>query len=319
MSTSRRSLAPRGRFLVTGAAAVALVASAACSSPAPPIEAPLLPDVDHSGGPSAPIARGAPPPVEAPVASHGDEPIDVALRNAVMEKGGRIDTPDAALFRSANDALARRDLTGARKGYFDLIKNFPSSPFIPYAYIAFADMFFDEAQTDPSKLALAKQAYVEGVKYPPPANQMYAYALHRAGIVASKSGEHLPALDFQKKAIGALVQHRDLPARDALLASARHEIVVAYANAGAPDKAPIFFKTVEPETAPAQVIALGEEYARTGHVRETVATYQAALKGGKSDAACASADASYKTLATRPNVDLALLGKAEQERQAACR
>jgi len=298
---------------------VIAAAVAGCSSPASPIEAPLLPDVDRSGGPSAPIARGTPPPVDAPVARNGDEPIDVALRHAVLEKSRRVDTPDAALFRSANEAFDRRDLTSARKGYFDLIKSFPSSPFVPYAYIAFGDMFFDEAGADPSKYMLAKQAYVEGVKYPPPANEMYAYALHRAGIVASKSGEHLPALDFQKKAIAALLQHRDVAARDALLASARHEIVVAYANAGAPDKAPLFFKTVEPETAPAQVIALGEEYARMGKVRETIATYEAALKGGRTDAACSSADASYRALSTRPGADVALVGRAEQQRQAACR
>lgn len=296
-----------------------VAASAGCASPAPPIEAPLLPDVDRSGGPSAPIARGTPAPTEAPTPRHDDEPIDVTIRNAVLEKSGRIDTPDAALFRSATDAFAHHDLTAARKSYFELIKNFPSSPLMPYAYVAFADMFFDEARSDPSKLALAKQAYVEAIKVPPPSNEMYAYALHRAGIVAGKSGEPMPALDFQKKAIGALLQYREVAARDALLASARHEIVGAYANVGSPDKALVFFKAVEPETAPAQVLALGEEYARTGKVRETIATYEAALKGGKTDAACASADGSYKTLASRGGPDAALVARGEQQRQALCR
>ncbi|MBX3227765.1 MAG: tetratricopeptide repeat protein [Labilithrix sp.] len=69
----------------------------------------------------------------------------------------------------------------ARSSYYDLIKTSPQSKLVPYAYFAFGQMFFDDARQDPSKYALAEQAFVEVLKYPPPANGIFAYALLRLG------------------------------------------------------------------------------------------------------------------------------------------
>ena len=37
-------------------------------------------------------------------------------------------------------------------------------------------MFFDEAQSDPTKWEIAKQAYQKTIAYPPPDNRVYGYA-----------------------------------------------------------------------------------------------------------------------------------------------
>jgi len=60
------------------------------------------------------------------------------------------------------------DVSNARRDYFMLIQQRPASPLVPLAYLAFADLFFDEAKGDPSKWELAAQAYMKVISYPPP-------------------------------------------------------------------------------------------------------------------------------------------------------
>ncbi len=58
-----------------------------------------------------------------------------------------------------------RDFQNARRTYYELIKTYPSSRFVPYAYYAFGEMFADEAKGDPTKWMLAEQAYRETMKF----------------------------------------------------------------------------------------------------------------------------------------------------------
>jgi hypothetical protein len=52
------------------------------------------------------------------------------------------------------------DYARARKAYFGLIQERPASKYVPYAYLAFGKLFFDEAvQGDASKWPLARDAY----------------------------------------------------------------------------------------------------------------------------------------------------------------
>jgi hypothetical protein len=76
----------------------------------------------------------------------------------------------------------------ARKTYFMLLKSFPTSPYIPGAYLAFGELFFREAASDPSKWPLAEQSYLKVVTYPPPDNDAYGYALLRLGVVNESQG-----------------------------------------------------------------------------------------------------------------------------------
>ena len=55
----------------------------------------------------------------------------------------------------------------ARKTYFTLIQSRPNSKYIPNAYLAFGELFFNEAQGDPSKWGVAQQAYQKVIGFPP--------------------------------------------------------------------------------------------------------------------------------------------------------
>jgi tetratricopeptide (TPR) repeat protein len=81
------------------------------------------------------------------------------------------------------------DLSNARRCYYELIMKSPQSKYIPHAYYAFAEMFFNEGKNgDPSKYGLAKQAYTEVTKYPPPNNPLHGPAKDRIAEIKSLQG-----------------------------------------------------------------------------------------------------------------------------------
>ncbi len=86
---------------------------------------------------------------------------------------------DESQYHAALEHELAGDKTNARRAYYELIKNSPGSKLIPFSYFAFGEMFFVDAETDPSKYPLAEQAYREVLKYPPARNALYVEAHKR--------------------------------------------------------------------------------------------------------------------------------------------
>jgi tetratricopeptide (TPR) repeat protein len=145
---------------------------------------------------------------------------------------------DEVLYYLGLEAERARDMDTARKTYLELIQNWPQSHFIPYAYLAFGELFFSEAAYDPSKFALAEQAYLKVIQYPPPENGLYGFGHYRLGQVYAKKGDDARALSSFVKAAEHARTNGD---RGKLGAAARHEAVAAYARAGDPAQARAFF------------------------------------------------------------------------------
>ena len=97
--------------------------------------------------------------------------------------------PDGAMYLAAYESERAARLDDARKAYLRLIQSYPTSRLVPYAYLAFGELFLREAKQDPSKLGLAEQSYAEVRKYPPPQNEVYGYALLRLGEVYAQKGD----------------------------------------------------------------------------------------------------------------------------------
>ena len=95
---------------------------------------------------------------------------------------------DEASYYAALELELLGEGRGARQQYYELIKMFPSSPMIPFAYFAFGEMFFIDAETDPSKYQLAEQAYREVLKYPPAQNVLYVEAHRRLAEINLRLG-----------------------------------------------------------------------------------------------------------------------------------
>jgi TolA-binding protein len=114
---------------------------------------------------------------------HADRARDEAIKQYVMLKGEDPQFPqiDEIHYYLALAYELNGNLTEARRSYFELITKAPLSRLIPLGYFAFGELFFAEGKTDPSKNALAVQAYQEVLKYPPADNPVYADALARLG------------------------------------------------------------------------------------------------------------------------------------------
>jgi tetratricopeptide (TPR) repeat protein len=179
-------------------------------------------------------------------------------------------------YQDAIDYERRGDLTNARRGYYELITKTPSSPLVPYAYLAFGELFFAESDGDPSKLPLAQQAYEKVIQYPPPANRAYAYAWERHALVMMRQTDFARALSDAKKVIDA-TRNYSAPLADDVAASAKKTMIEAYARAGSPDRAYAFFRAVDAPSAPKMIVELGQEYLKRQLPKDLVAMYDDAL------------------------------------------
>jgi len=288
----------------------------ACGSTPPPLPEPVV--VPQAGSRAAPTVAEAPDDPPAPATSEAVS-LPRAFAQELLGLTAKMTEQDGVLFRQGHERELSGDLQNARKSWFDLIRTFPASPLTPYAYLAFADAFAAEAERDaPDKWPLARQAYQEVTKYPPPGNAAYAYAWHRLGIAFARGSEFPLALSAQRKAISATAQFPDLPMSREIGLAARREMVVAYSFNGQPNMAVPFFRNVDAEASPGMIIQLGEEYARRKDVIDLVALYAVALPALRTPELCrASAEATRK-LAAQNLPDAPLLAKYEPQRLASC-
>ena len=197
---------------------------------------------------------------------------------------------DEVLYYLAYEYEQANDLKNARSVYYDLIKKRPDSKYIPNAYLAFGELFFNEAQGDPSKWDLAAQAYTEVIKYPPPNNKVFGYAWYKLAYVHWNKGELEKSLNAFKKTIEFGVAHSQLPGAGKLADSARRDVIPVYALKGDPAQAYNFLHNISGDTAGSNektfkmMDDLGNNYLDTGHYPEAIILYRDLItrdKGGR--------------------------------------
>ena len=115
------------------------------------------------------------------------------------------------------------DTANARRVYLDLITKTPNSKYIPNAYLAFGELFFNEAHGRSRRSGTRrKQAYIKVIAKPPPENKVYGYAWYKLAYVFWNQGDLPHALDAFKKTIDFGTQFSQLPnARSSPRARAR--------------------------------------------------------------------------------------------------
>jgi hypothetical protein len=181
----------------------------------------------------------------------------------------------------------------ARKVYLELIQTAPTSKYVPTAYLAFGELFFGEAQADPSKWALAEQSYKEVLRYPAPANKVLGYASYKLAYVYWNKGDFAQALSALKRTIDVGTQFPALPNGKPLAAAARHDLVPLFALTGDPRKAYDFLHPLsgdasgDTERTFALMGDLGQGYLDVGHFKEGIELYQDLLKRDRGPKSCA--------------------------------
>ena len=114
---------------------------------------------------------------------------------------------DETLYYLALEQERDGDITAARVNYSLVIRDWPTSPFVPSAHLALGELLFDESDTDPSRLPLAEQSYLKTIKYPPPDNVVYGYAQLRLGHVCLRRGHRAKAVKALRAAIAWAKAH----------------------------------------------------------------------------------------------------------------
>ncbi len=199
---------------------------------------------------------------------------------------------DEVLYYLAYEHEQANDLRSARATYYDLIKKAPTSRYIPNAYLAFGELFWNEAQGDPSKWDLAAQAYAEVIKYPAPQNKVQGYALYKTAYVYWNKGEFDRALDYFKKTIDFGVANPSLPGATKLADSARRDLIPVYALKGDPKMAYAFLHGVAGDPPGANdktyrmMDDLGNAYLDTGHYPEGIVVYKDLISRDRGGRTC---------------------------------
>jgi len=199
---------------------------------------------------------------------------------------------DEILYYLAYEYEQAKDLERARNVYLELIEKAPNSPYVPNAYLAFGELFFVEAMGDPSKWALAESAYKEVIKYKPPQNKVYGYALYKLGYVYWNSGEYAQAIQEFKNVIEYGDKYSDMPNAKLIQKSARRDIIPVYAVAGKASKAFNFFRPLSGDSGGSQELTLqmlrdlGISYYDTGHYEEAITLYRDLMARDKGDQFC---------------------------------
>jgi predicted Zn-dependent protease len=248
-------------------ASVVFSACGGAARPAPKPTAVVVPTAAEADDP----ARTEQPPTaaRAPAATS----LEACVRELRQARELTVAPEERALYDRALAHEESSELSEARKSYFSLIQNHPSSRLIPLAYLAFGELFARDSAADPSKWDLARAAYGEVVKYPPPDNLSFAYASLR---VADTRRAHDPsaALAQYKRALDASARYPTLPCSEAVRQSAERGLIDSYLSVGQPERAWGFLRA-----------AAGDARART-LLRELALRYQQA---GKTADACAVA------------------------------
>lgn len=195
---------------------------------------------------------------------------------------------DEVLYYLAYEYEQSNDNQNARKIYYELINKRPDSKYIPHAYLAFGELFFNEAQGDPSKWDLAAQAYTEVIKFPPEKNKVYGYAWYKLGYVFWNQSAFEKALNAFKKTIDWGTAYKDQPGASKLADSARKDTIPVYALKGDPSAAYNYFHNISGDTGGSNektfkmMDDLGVNYLDTGHYPEAITLYRDLLVRDKS-------------------------------------
>ncbi|MFO0612294.1 MAG: tetratricopeptide repeat protein [Polyangiaceae bacterium] len=199
---------------------------------------------------------------------------------------------DEVLYYLAYEHEQGKDFEKARSVYLELIKSWPTSQYIPNAYFAFGELFFQEASEDPSKWSFAEQSYLEVIRYPPPGNKLFGAANYKLAYVYWNQGDYAKAISSFKAVVDYSNQYASLADAARLGASARRDLVPVYAQSGDPKKAYAFFDPLSGDSGGAHektfamMNDLGLAYLDIGHYAEAIDVYTDLVARDRSERSC---------------------------------
>jgi len=184
---------------------------------------------------------------------------------------------DKALFKFGYMLQSGRYMKEARSVYQRLIKEYPDSPYIPDAKVAFGDYYFEMAGSEPDKfkehLENAEEEYKAVLQFPK--SQVYTYAMYKIGWVYLNLGEHTDAFEIFFK-VAELTKSDDK--KKTLNRAAKKDLVRAYAEMGKAEMAHKTFQRVDKKYAFDMLQILGDLYLDKGKGEKAIYTFRELMK-----------------------------------------
>ncbi|QRK05160.1 tetratricopeptide repeat protein [Archangium violaceum] len=180
------------------------------------------------------------------------------------------------------DGQARKALVAFKR----LVEKYPKSKYIPDAYLAFGEYYFNSSKGKRADLEKALAAYKKAAEYPE--SQVYAFALYKQGWCYFNLADYANAKDKWKTVVlygelaGAQAVEKDGNAKksNSLVREARTDYVRAYAREGDVMLAREDFSKVatNPDDRFAMMRTLANMYYGDGKDREAAITYNSLIK-----------------------------------------
>lgn len=182
---------------------------------------------------------------------------------------------DEVLFSLAYGLEELNQYDKSQQAYYQLIREYPSSRYVPFAYLSFGEKYFRDGD-----MKKAQRFYDKVTEYSPARNPVYGYALYKSAWA------HYNVEDFQgslQKFVEVIeFSDKNPQANDAknLARQSRKEMVVPYARVGTPRRALQFFRRFNKSNDDAllSLESLAELYADSGQWTKAVYVFRQLLQ-----------------------------------------
>jgi len=202
----------------------------------------------------------------------------VALYRAIISRYPKYPRLDEVLyFLGENLAKQNRNDPEALKAYRALIQRFPNSRYVPDAWMAFGEFYFEKANTSDrlGNLGRALEAYKKAASYEE--SSVYGYALYKQAWVHYNLGEYDRSLELFR----AVIYFGELPTSTipgdrklALVKEARKDYVRTYSHVGSAEGAAEEFRRVGGEAGWWDMLkSLADLYYGDGKDRDAILVY----------------------------------------------
>jgi len=187
----------------------------------------------------------------------------ILLLGALIAQAG-----DQELFNRARSLWDEGQQQEALKAGKELIKKYPTSKYVPEAYLMFADYYFDNAQLDKALLAYKKVAEFKN-------SGVYPYALYKMGWCYFNLNKFDKGLaQFVSVVKYCDKQESSTGKKSEMRAEALNDLTLAYSRAKGAKAAPAFFQKLAPNEAGQLLATLAGMYFGDGKYKDAIEVYR---------------------------------------------
>ncbi len=158
----------------------------------------------------------------------------------------------------------------ARRVYRELIRSYPESRFVPFAYLSFGEHFFQEGQMDAALRFYERVTQTEG-------SPIEGYALYKMAWCHINLQQDREALSHFVRVIEHSRANPDSTMAGPLSRQSRLELIAPFARAFGPGRAWEFFQRVGGDRALPMMESLAQHYYDQGQWADASATYHSLM------------------------------------------